>query len=394
MPTAQPAVIQWGLSSYSGWGVNGLQLALSWTRSGRLVPVCSLPLRLEDIALSPLEWRRMAGFVRESEALCRQIAPHAGQEVGVSVPVLRGLGNNLVGSRSVEGVTLKGQPTVGVCYLEDTAIDAEGRARAEQCAAIVAGSSFVERVLTGAGIGRVRTVLQGVDPTHFHPAPKVGWFKDRFVVFSGGKPEFRKGQDLALLGFRAFAERHPEALLLTAWHNPWPESARSLEANPAVAPVRFHENGQFDGAGWAAANGLRADQVMDLGPVPNADMARILREVDVGLFPNRGEGGTNLVAMECMACGVPAILSANTGHLDLIGADRCLPLTRQRAIRTDFATDGWGESDVEEIVAALKGLWADRARAAAIGRAGAAFLAGLTWDRYADGVADVVESVL
>ncbi|TWA78578.1 glycosyl transferase family 1 [Azospirillum brasilense] len=394
MPTAQPTVIQWGLSSYSGWGVNGLQLALSWTRSGRLVPVCSLPLRLEDIALSPLEWRRMAGFVRESEALCRQIAPHAGQEIGVSVPVLRGLGNNLVGSRSVEGVTVKGQPTVGVCYLEDSAIDAEGRARAEHCAAIVAGSSFVERVLTGAGIGRVRTVLQGVDPTHFHPAPKIGWFKDRFVVFSGGKPEFRKGQDLALLGFRAFAKRHPEALLLTAWHNPWPESARSLEANPAVAPVPFHDNGQFDGAGWAVANGVPPDQVMDLGPVPNADMARILREVDVGLFPNRGEGGTNLVAMECMACGIPAILSANTGHLDLIGADRCVPLTRQGTIRTNFGADGWGESDVDEIVAALEGLWADRARAAAIGRAGAAFLAGLTWDRYADGVADVVKSVM
>ncbi|MBK3803258.1 hypothetical protein GAY33_29385 [Azospirillum brasilense] len=80
MPTAQPAVIQWGLSSYSGWGVNGLQLALSWTRSGRLVPVCSLPLRLEDIALSPLEWRRMAGFVRESEALAQKDGLPPGQE--------------------------------------------------------------------------------------------------------------------------------------------------------------------------------------------------------------------------------------------------------------------------------------------------------------------------
>ena len=393
MPNAQPAVIQWGVSSYSGWGVNGLQLALNWTRSGRFVPVCSVPMWPQDIALSPLERQRLTGFLNESKAFLQQIAPYAGQEIDVSVPVLRGLGNNLVGSRSAENVSLNGRPTVGVCYLEDTRIDAEGRARAERCAAIVAGSSFVETVLRGAGIERVRTVLQGVDPTHFHQAPKAGWFEGRFVVFSGGKAEFRKGQDLVLLGFRAFAERHPEALLLTAWNNPWPEGARTLEVNPAMAPVRFHENGRVDAAGWAVANGLREDQVMDLGAVPNAEMARILREVDAGLFPNRGEGGTNLVAMECMACGVPSILSANTGHLDVIGPGACIPLTRQYPIHGAFGSDGWGESDVEEIVEALESLWADRERAAAIGRAGAALMAGLTWDRYADGVADLVDSV-
>ena len=391
--SATPVVIQWGLSSYSGWGVNGLQLAVNWTRSGRFTPICSLPVRLEEIALSPLEWRRMAGLFRESESLCAQIAPHAGKEVVVSVPVLRGLGNNLAGSRSVGGVTLRGRTTVGVCYLEDTGIDAEGRARAAECAAIVAGSSFVQRVLEGAGITHARTVLQGIDPTHFHPAPKAGWFRDRFVVFSGGKPEFRKGQDLALLAFRAFAERHPEALLLTAWHSPWPEGARSLEANPAVAPVRFGDDGRFDAAGWAAANGIRAEQVMDLGPVPNADMARILREADVGLFPNRGEGGTNLVAMECMACGVPAILSANTGHLDLIRDGNCIALTRQGPVHAPFGTDGWGESDVEEIVAALERLWSDRDGAGRIGRAGADSMAGLTWERYAEGVAAVLDGV-
>lgn len=391
--SATPIVIQWGLSSYSGWGINGLQLALNWTRAGRFTPLCSLPVRLEEIALSPLEWQRMAGFFRESESLCAQIAPHAGQEVVVSAPVLRGLGNNLAGSRSMGGVTLRGRTTVGVCYLEDTGIDADGRARAADCAAIVAGSGFVQRVLEGAGITHARTVLQGVDPTHFHPAPKAGWFRDRFVVFSGGKPEFRKGQDLALLAFRAFAERHPEALLLTAWHSPWPEGARSLEANRAVAPVRFRDDGRFDAVGWAVANGIRAEQVMDLGPVPNADMARILREADVGLFPNRGEGGTNLVAMECMACGVPAILSANTGHLDLIRDGNCLALTRQGPVSAPFGTDGWGESDVEEIVAALERLWSDRSGAAAIGRTGADFMAELTWERYAEGVAAVVDGV-
>jgi hypothetical protein len=44
-------------------------------------------------------------------------------------------------------------------------------------------------------------------------------------------------------------------------------------------------------------------------------MPQILREIDVAVVPNRFEGGTNLVAMECMACGMPVILSANTGYL-------------------------------------------------------------------------------
>ena len=47
-------------------------------------------------------------------------------------------------------------------------------------------------------------------------------------------------------------------------------------------------------------------------------MPDVLRRADVALFPNRCEGGTNLVAMEAAAVGVPVVLSANTGHLDVI----------------------------------------------------------------------------
>ena len=143
---------------------------------------------------------------------------------------------------------------------------------------------------------------------HFHPAPKQGLFADRFVVFSGGKLERRKGQDLVVLAFRVFAQRHPEALLVTAWSSPWSQVARTLEKNAAVKPVSYRPDGQVGVLTWVQANGIPRRQVVDLGPVPNAEMARILREVDVALFPNRAEGGTNLVAMECMACGLPTIL--------------------------------------------------------------------------------------
>ncbi len=386
----QPAIIQWGISSYSGWGVNGLHIAINWVRDGLFAPVCSMPIRTEELALSPLEWRRMSGFLRNSSALCEQLAPHPEQEVSVSVPVLRGLGNNLIGSRSIGRAIVSGAPTIGVCYLEDTNLGDEARERSKAYEDILAGSSFVQQVLQGAGIACARAVLQGVDPTHFHPAPRSGWFRDRFVVFSGGKPEFRKGQDLVLLAFRAFAQRHPEALLLTSWHSPWPDSARSLSTNPQIAAASFLEDGRFDVVTWATNNGVAADQIVDLGHVPNADMARILREADVGLFPNRGEGGTNLVAMECMACGVPTILSANTGHLDLIGDGNCRPLTRQNPVSADFGAQGWGESDVEEILEALEEVWRDRDAAQRVGLRGAAFMENLTWRRYAQEIGEVV----
>lgn len=386
----QPAIIQWGISSYSGWGVNGLHIAINWVRDSLFAPVCSMPIRTEELALSPLEWRRMSGFLRDSSALCEQLAPHPEQEVSVSVPVLRGLGNNLIGSRSIGRAIVSGAPTIGICYLEDTNLGNEARERSKAYEDILAGSTFVQQVLQGAGIACARAVLQGVDPTHFHPAPRSGWFRDRFVVFSGGKPEYRKGQDLVLLAFRAFAQRHPEALLLTSWHSPWPESARSLSANPQIAPASFLEDGRFDVVTWATTNGVAADQIVDLGHVPNADMARILREADVGLFPNRGEGGTNLVAMECMACGVPTILSANTGHLDLIGDGNCRPLTRQNPVSANFGAQGWGESDVEEILEALEEVWRDRDAAQRVGLRGAAFMENLTWRRYAQEIGEVV----
>jgi glycosyltransferase involved in cell wall biosynthesis len=113
-------------------------------------------------------------------------------------------------------------------------------------------------------------------------------------------------------------------------------------------------------------------------------MGQIVREADVALFPNRCEGGTNLVAMECMAAGVPTIVSANTGHLDLTATGGCFALTNQRPTRkpTRYFTgvDGWGESDVDEIVALLERLHADRALAVDRAAAGAAAMASLTWE--------------
>jgi glycosyltransferase involved in cell wall biosynthesis len=116
--------------------------------------------------------------------------------------------------------------------------------------------------------------------------------------------------------------------------------------------------------------------------------------MDVALLPSRCEGGTNLVAMECMACGVPVILSANSGHLDLIEDDNCFALVQQGELTGREAAfgevAGWGESDIDEAVEALERVYAHRDEARQRGMRGAATLSRFTWARTAEQMKAVV----
>lgn len=381
------AIIHWGVSSFFGWGVYGLNLARAWVDDPELEPLAALPVREGDLAVDPLTAYSLRPFLDRSAAFRAQLERCAAGDLRAEAAVLHALGNDLAPSAAIDGVRLTGRPTFGVVFFETALLAPEAVARARKFDRLVAGSSWNARVLESHGLERVAVVLQGIDPALFHPAPRRGLFRDRFLVFSGGKLELRKGQDLVLLAFRRFAERRPEALLVTAWHSPWPALARTIDARGLAAPVVLGSGGRPDVRAWAEANGVPAKRVVDLGAVPNALLPPILRECDVALFPNRCEGGTNLVAMECMACGVPTILSANTGHLDLIDESCCFPLERQRpmgGIAAGFGdVPGWGESEIDEIVAQLERVYADRDEARRRGRRAAERIGRLTWDRTA-----------
>jgi len=382
-----PVLIHWTVSSFSGWGVYGLNIALAWANDKQVEAVCSRKMLAETIQVDPLRARVLAPFLATTRAFHAQLQPFAGQTIAANHLMLAAVHADFGIPVGAHDVKISGQPTIAVTFFETARFTPEDIARAATYPLIVTGSTWNTRVLAAHGLTRVQTVLQGIDPTLFHPAPRAGHMGERFCVFSGGKLEYRKGQDIAVAAFARFARRHPDALLVSAWHNPWPELVKSLADSRVTASVPFTADGRPDVQLWTRAAGIPPHQFLDLGAVPNAAMPTILREMDVAVFPNRCEGGTNLVAMECMACGVPTILSANTGHLDLIDDATCFPLLAQAphaGMREGYAgAGGWGESDVDEVVEALERAYADRAEAARRAQRGAALVAEMTWARTA-----------
>ena len=372
--------IGWEVGLPSGWGMYGLNLALDLVRRG-IDPAVIFPAAVLTADPPP--------------ALAAAVGKGAGWQarlregpLALDFPLLLALGDQLDLPDQLVGLT--GAPTVGVAFCESAVIPKTNLKKLTHLAGYITGSTWNTTLLEAHGLAAVRYCPQGVDLALFNPGARTPLYPGRFTVFSGGKLEYRKGQDLVIAAFAKFRARHDDALLVTAWHNPWPGAAAEMARSPHVKGAPVVVNGRLDVAGWLAANGLDAHGHVDLGPVAHQALPTLLRGLDVALLPSRCEGGTNLVAMECMACGLPAILSRNTGHLDLIaphGTDNCYTLDFQIPIgditgRADLK--GWGESAIDEIVAKLEAAYTDRADAARRGANGAAFMQGWGWPAQID----------
>lgn len=390
----QRVAIAWQIGSGFGWGEYGYQIAQRLLARGKAIPMLLEPAGNLDIDI--LEKAQIDPMLREQPANESRLR-RSGEQPRVRAPVLHALGNDAIQMFSAFGANVKGSPNHALVFLESSRIEPAVASRFAQYDRIVAGSTWNGRVLVGAGVGNVAVSLQGIDPTVFHPGPRSGRFRDRFVVFSGGKLEYRKGQDIALAAFAAFRQRHPEALLIAVWGNPWPDSPQSrlFAHSPHVeGPLTVDAKGRADPGPWFKRHGISVDAAFMFNRIPQLQLARMLRECDVALFPNRCEGGTNLMAMEAMASGVPAILSANTGHLDIMTENACYPLNDQRAIASPtprIGMAGWGESAVEEIVEMLELVWRDRESARQVGLNGAALMADMSWDNQIDGLIEKLE---
>lgn len=378
-----PVVLNWRLTELHGWGLVGVHTCLHLLRHGG-VPLLYEAPSLETMRPKTLE--ALQGLVEPSQNFNAVVArtTENGQRLYLeNSSVYYALGGHMQPGLGAQ--PFFGAINIGVGAFTETVMSDQAQADARSYDRLIIHSSFNQQVLADHGIAS-ELVFQGIDPTEVSPGPRTDQFAGRFVVFSGGKIEFRKGQDIVVAAFRIFHQRHPDALLVTAWGNFWPALAFSLAESPLMThPLTFTDTGMVDTHEWLRASGLPEGSFKDLGFFRRDAIGPLLRDCDLGIFPNRCEPGTNLVAMEAMACGLPVILSANTGHLDLIADDRTYALTRQQPVAQPSGDRRyWGESDVEELVEAMEFAYQNRDDARAKGAAAADWiLNNRRWDQFA-----------
>ena len=382
--------ITWQVSDCHGWGIFGLNLARNLLDQGPCRPLMFTPPTFIDLDTAVQE--KLAPCFREGIKL---IGDH--EETGVFLDksvVLHSLNN--VFRPTALSAKITGRANVGFVFFESADIQADARERVSRLDRLLVGSTWNLEMCQRAGMENVAFVSQGVDTDLFHPGPRQGVPSGRFVVYSGGKLEYRKGQDLVLEAFKRFQQKHPDSVLVTAWQNSWAETAETVVVSPFISQApRKDEAGNLRIEPWAHAHGIPGECFVDLGWTANARLPAILREADVAVFPSRCEGGTNLCAMEAMACGVPTVLSANTRHLDLIEGDNCYPVTDQKPCFEGFDKTGeWQEVSVDGIVDCLERAYADREDCKRRGAEGAATLKNLSWRGQVPALVEAISDLL
>jgi len=331
-----------GVSDQFGWGIYGFNLVVEAYLQKLFVPIPLAGINFL-IPLDPISHR----IFSDLESTWK-----SSPTIRTGDTVLVGLGNSGVQKLATEEKTKQ----IGLIFFEHNRLPEDEIKSLREFDLVVAGSTWNLDKLKEYGVDRSKLIIQGVNSELFRPLPKRV-LKDRFVVFSGGKLEYRKGQDLVVTAFSRFAEKHKDALLIASWNSPWGAAiAPSVNLSKMTKPIRITDDFAVSVANWVSDNGIDSGQFVDLGAVPNRFMPDVFREADVAVFSNRCEGGTNLVAMEALSSGLACIISKNTGHMDIIRPGNCLPLTLQRPVAPieDFPVQEWGESDVDEIISHLE----------------------------------------
>ncbi|MBT5307523.1 MAG: glycosyltransferase family 4 protein [Candidatus Scalindua sp.] len=311
---------------------------------------------------------------------------NSGESRQVEGPVLQAISNH---SLVPWGPEINGSFKAGYTFFEENILKQEyiqnGK---DNFDVVITGSKWCEEVLRNHGLDNVTTVIQGVDQQIFnshHSEKEI--FKDKFVIFSGGKFEIRKGQDIVIKAYKILQDRHKDVMLVNSWYNMWGESMNTMAASQ-------HIKYQVNSKDYSTIintilhdNGLDTNRIVTMLPRPNAMMSKIYKNTDIGLFPNRCEGGTNLVLMEFMACGKPVIASYNSGHRDVINNDNSIMIENMKQIDinkngTRIAT--WDDPDLDETVSHLEWAYQNRDKLKSHGLCAANDLKELTWKKSAE----------
>ncbi len=259
---------------------------------------------------------------------------------------------------------------VGYCFVEDNILVGQYALNATRNFAHVAtGSSWCTEQLKNAGLIDVCTVIQGVDSGLYnYDWPDRAFNNDhRFIVFSGGKAETRKGQDVVIKAMEIFMAAHDDVWLTANWFNPW----RTPGYNEIIQKYMYSR--------------IPKSRTLGLGldMIPHDKVKDIYSMADIGLFPNRCEAGNNMVMCELMALGKSVIATYATGHKDVLSAGDPLILEANKDLPVKNAqgklTGIWIEPNLDEIVAKLEWAYNNRGKLDPIGKANRERMRQFTW---------------
>ena len=362
------------LGTIHGWGVCGRMITRELSR---LSPVELYTQELQrELVVDELEYRQLCSLL---PAGVDPMKPPPGHPV--EGPVLRGIPAMKISFRPA----LRGPFNVGYTFFEEAVPRDTIFGEFDH---LVAGSTWCADALRAAGFKSVSVILQGIEPQHFNPTlSEKEFFRDRFVIFSGGKLEFRKGQDLVIRAFQILQQRHKDVMLINAWFNLWSWNASTISFSKHIQVPNLSGDHVNVVNQLMAHNGIDLSGVITLGARANPLMADVYKNTDVGLFPNRCEGGTNLVMMEYMACGKPVIGSYTTGQKDILTDENSLPLRTSHTVPVlddqRNIVGEWSEPDVEEIVEKLEWAYQNRDALKSLATRGGEDLSKLTWAQTA-----------
>jgi glycosyltransferase involved in cell wall biosynthesis len=245
----------------------------------------------------------------------------------------------------------RGKPNIGYAFYEEFTMPDEYVENAKKYFDIlVGGSTWNKKLFESYGIN-AEAIPQGVDRRIFHPDNKGK--DERFIVYSGGKFEDRKAHYLAVRAVAEIQKKYPDIYFLAMWHN-------LFEPDKAKEEIKK----------LLKESGIK--NFIYIGLYPQEIEAQIMRSTTIGIFPNKCEGGTNLVLMEYLACGNPVIARYETGQKDVIETHYA------------FCTEGNDGKVLAETIDYLEYAYLHREKLKDMGKFASMAMEKFSWERTAD----------
>ena len=295
---------------------------------------------------------------------------------------------------ALEGVNLKqwmslrGDKNLGYVFFENE-LHSSSISNASELDLVLAGSTWCQTQMNGKGILNTDVLIQGIDPELFYPLEPKSEEKE-FVLFSGGKFEYRKGQDLVLAAFRILSQKYSNMRLITSWENQWIDSMRTMSLSKHVDYIEMGDTWAEKMHAFYVRNEVDPQKIQTCPLLPNRKMRSIYGKTDLGIFPNRCEGGTNLVLMEYMACGKPVVASFSSGHQDILTSENSFLVKSMDLLEIKDSQGNvsarWDDPSLEEIISQIELAYHQKERREQIGQNAAKSLKNLTWSAMAERV--------